>query len=188
MSDGRDAGSTRQQVRDLLAVGLSRSEIARRLDVTKSTVSYHARRLGAPIDERCNRRYDWAEVQRYYDLGHSVTECQAHFGFCRKTFFDAWARGAVRTRRHGMPIDELLAGAGRNRGNIKRRLLAIGIKSAACERCGLTRWRDAAISLQLHHINGDGADNRLENLEILCPNCHAQTDTWGGRNTGRRAA
>jgi hypothetical protein len=38
----------------------------------------------------------------------------------------------------------------------------------------------------LHHVNGDGLDNRLENLQILCPNCHAQTDTWGGRNKGRR--
>jgi 5-methylcytosine-specific restriction endonuclease McrA len=40
--------------------------------------------------------------------------------------------------------------------------------------------------MQLHHRNGDGTDNRLHNLQILCPHCHAQTDTWGGRNGHRK--
>jgi 5-methylcytosine-specific restriction endonuclease McrA len=38
----------------------------------------------------------------------------------------------------------------------------------------------------LHHINGDGRDNRLENLALLCPNCHSQTENWGGRAVTRR--
>jgi 5-methylcytosine-specific restriction endonuclease McrA len=40
--------------------------------------------------------------------------------------------------------------------------------------------------MQLHHINGDGLDNRLENLELLCANCHSQTSTYAGRNGHRR--
>jgi hypothetical protein len=44
------------------------------------------------------------------------------------------------------------------------------------------------LSLALHHRNGDGEDNRLENLELLCPNCHSQTDTFAGRNRRARAA
>ena len=40
--------------------------------------------------------------------------------------------------------------------------------------------------MQLHHINGHGDDNRLENLELLCANCHSMTDTYGGRNGHRR--
>jgi 5-methylcytosine-specific restriction endonuclease McrA len=42
--------------------------------------------------------------------------------------------------------------------------------------------------MALHHINGDRLDNRLENLELLCPNCHSQTDTYSGRNGHRRPA
>ncbi|MGZ5312302.1 MAG: HNH endonuclease [Solirubrobacterales bacterium] len=42
------------------------------------------------------------------------------------------------------------------------------------------------LSLHVHHRNGDGTDNRLENLQFLCPNCHSQTDTYGGRNGHRR--
>ena len=68
------------------------------------------------------------------------------------------------------------------------RLLAEGLKEPQCERCGLTEWQGQDLSLELHHVNGDGRDNRLENLMLLCPNCHSQTDSWGGRNKGRRAA
>jgi 5-methylcytosine-specific restriction endonuclease McrA len=43
-----------------------------------------------------------------------------------------------------------------------------------------------SVSMQLHHRNGDGSHNRLENIQFLCANCHSQTDTYGGRNGHRR--
>jgi 5-methylcytosine-specific restriction endonuclease McrA len=70
---------------------------------------------------------------------------------------------------------------------VRLRLISAGVKERRCERCGLDTWLDEPIPLQLHHVNGVGSDNRLENLEILCPNCHALTDTWSGRNRRRRA-
>lgn len=51
-----------------------------------------------------------------------------------------------------------------------------------CAECGLSEWNGKFISLELHHINGVNTDNRPENLQLLCPNCHSQTDTWRGRN------
>lgn len=52
-----------------------------------------------------------------------------------------------------------------------------------CSMCGNTgNWQNKPLSLQLHHINGNKKDNRLENLTFVCPNCHSQTDTFTARN------
>lgn len=179
--------TTRQQVETLLKAGVSHAQIARRLGVSKPTVSYHVRRLGAPVDHRCARRYDWDEVQRYYDEGHSVRECRARFGFANESWNAAVRRGAVKPRAQKLPLDELLvAGTFRSRQNLRLRLIREGVKEARCEACGLTRWRGQPAPLALHHINGDRLDNRLENLELLCMNCHGLTPNFSGRNGGRR--
>ena len=67
---------------------------------------------------------------------------------------------------------------------LKNRLLEEGIKEHKCENpeCGMSEWHGKPIPLELHHINGDNTDNRLENLQILCPNCHALTDNYSGKN------
>ena len=166
----------------MLRRGMSRSEIARRLGLSKSTVSYHARRLGQPVDERGARRYDWDEVQRYYDEGKSVRECISRFGFSRHSWHAAVQRGAIVPRAYPMPMERLLvANTYRSRHNVKLRLLREGIKENRCEICGLTDWLGKPVSMALHHVNGDGRDNRLENLQMLCPNCHSQTDNFSAR-------
>lgn len=65
---------------------------------------------------------------------------------------------------------------------LKKRLIKEGLLRNECYICNLTTWKDKPISLQIDHINGNRFDNRLENLRILCPNCHSQTDTFAGRN------
>ncbi|MGC9992491.1 MAG: HNH endonuclease [Candidatus Cybelea sp.] len=66
------------------------------------------------------------------------------------------------------------------------RLVRAGLLGSTCHSCGLKDWHGRPLSLHLDHINGVRNDNRLENLRMLCPNCHSQTPTYGGRNTRLR--
>lgn len=132
-------------------------------------------------------RYDWDAIQRAYDSGLTVRECAERFGFCLASWKAAVARGAVRARPRELPIETyLVIGRRTTRTHLKGRLLDAGLKANRCERCGIEDWQGKPLSMHLHHINGDGGDNRLENLEMLCGNCHSQTENYGGRNGGQR--
>jgi Zn finger protein HypA/HybF involved in hydrogenase expression len=54
-------------------------------------------------------------------------------------------------------------------------------KTYFCDCCRIEDWQDKPLVLQLEHKSGDNTDNRKENLELLCPNCHSQTETWGSK-------
>lgn len=71
-----------------------------------------------------------------------------------------------------------------NRTKLKERLVKEGLKEYKCECCGITGWNNKPIALQLHHINGIHNDNRLSNLQLLCPNCHSQTDNFASKGRG----
>ena len=69
--------------------------------------------------------------------------------------------------------------------SFKKRLIQENILEYKCAICGLIEWQNHPLVLQLDHINGNNTDNRLENLRLLCPNCHSQTDTYTGKNAIR---
>jgi hypothetical protein len=61
---------------------------------------------------------------------------------------------------------------------LKAKLITEGFLQNQCAICNISSWQDKPLSLHLDHINGDHHDNNLENLRLLCPNCHSQTDTY----------
>jgi 5-methylcytosine-specific restriction endonuclease McrA len=65
---------------------------------------------------------------------------------------------------------------------LRIRLIKEGVKEHKCEKCKLIEWLNKPIPLELNHINGINNDNRIENIELLCPNCHAQTSNYRGKN------
>lgn len=68
-------------------------------------------------------------------------------------------------------------------GHIRERILKYKLLPYKCAGCGNTgEWCGKELRLQVDHINGDHNDNQLHNLRFLCPNCHAQTETFSGKN------
>lgn len=83
--------------------------------------------------------------------------------------------------------DYLFCGSSIQSNLLRRRLLSSGILKPFCTSCDNHTWLGQPIPLELDHINGINNDNRIENLRLLCPNCHALTDTYRGKNKNRSA-
>jgi len=88
-----------------------------------------------------------------------------------------------RVRPAPLSLDEILVENSNYQSyKLKKRLLKAGFKQHKCEICGIEEWLGEKVPIELDHINGIRTDNRLENLRILCPNCHATTSTYRGKN------
>lgn len=95
-----------------------------------------------------------------------------------------WNKGLKGDERNALiPLSDILnKNTNYKSFSLKTRLIKAGLKEDKCEVCGL---EGGDVVLELHHINGDHYDNRLENLQVLCPNCHSKTDNFRGRNSKR---
>lgn len=94
----------------------------------------------------------------------------------------AWNQGD-RKMNYIKPIADILVNNSHYKSyRLAKRLVKEGLKEHKCECCGLKEWMGKVIKLELHHINGDPCDNRFENLQLLCPNCHSYTDNYRGKN------
>lgn len=95
-----------------------------------------------------------------------------------------WLKGLRITTNPGIPLKELLVNNSDYQSfKLKKRLFKENLKSKQCEECGWSKIsKDGRLPLELDHINGNPRDNRLENLRVLCPNCHSLKPTHRGRN------
>ena len=83
-----------------------------------------------------------------------------------------------RTDPKYIPALEYLKLVGCKPYNLKLKLLREGIKDHKCEECLNVEWNGHIIPLEIEHIDGDRWNNELENIKLLCPNCHALTATY----------
>lgn len=142
-----------------------------RVVMENSTVSGVLRALGLATSG--GRNY-----QRVRDRVQDLGLCTDHWVGHRR----GSGRLGPRTKRSF--VDLLVAKAPRSTSTsfIKRKIMKAGLLPEVCSICGLGPvWQGQPLVLALDHINGDHRDFRLENLRLLCPNCHSQTPTFAGR-------
>lgn len=94
----------------------------------------------------------------------------------------AWNKNPDNPVYRGKYLPHLCEHSSLSSSNVKELVYKLGLKENKCECCGISEWRGIPIVCELHHLNGDSTDNRIENLQILCPNCHSQTDNFRSKN------
>jgi hypothetical protein len=136
------------------------------------------------------------------DIEQFVKDSKSYAELARKIGYDDASKNGSAYRNVHQMIDKLdldtshFTGQGWNKDNFDYSRFRYGkkIKTAdalnaitllrghKCENCGLEEWRGKKIPLEVHHIDGDELNSNLSNLQILCPNCHALTDNYKGKN------
>jgi len=110
------------------------------------------------------------------------------FGFDMSHFKGmAWNKGMRGIGKPLIPIDKILVEYSTYQSfKLKNRLFKLGLKNTECEVCGWAKKsEDGRLPLELDHINGNRHDNRIENLRVLCPNCHSLQSTHRARNRSK---
>ena len=149
--------------------------------------------------KKCEK-FSQEEIEQFVQDSRSYAELARKIGYD-----DASKNGSAYRTVHQM-IDELnldtshFKGMGWNKDNFDYSRFRYGktikngtalaaianLRGYKCEICGLSEWIGKKITLEVHHIDGDSLNNELDNLQLLCPNCHSMTDNWKGRGIKKK--
>lgn len=172
----------KEQILELRSLGKTYPEIAKQLSCSRGTISFHCNADTKQRTLERNRQYK----QRLKDkkaLSENLSECI----FCKKSIpventfcstrcqhkhsaaikYENWIKGTKETKRPWL-----------------RKALA-KLHGYKCSCCGISSYNDKPITLQVDHIDGNALNDDKDNLRLLCPNCHSQTDTFCGKNRGK---
>lgn len=145
--------------------------------------------------EACNKSQSRQQTLRILGLdcfnGQNVRWSIAKLGSLQVNTAHWLGQGHLRGKTHNwgcaQPLNEILVKNSHYTSSysLKYRLIKSNMLKNECSFCKISTWKDKPLSLHLDHINGCRTDNRLNNLRLLCPNCHSQTDTYCGKNKGK---
>lgn len=123
-------------------------------------------------------------------MAHAASELKLHFNSFKKRAIELGCYKPNQAGKHlnkkmpKIPLDDILSGKQPQYQtfSLKLRLLEEGVFENKCFECEIKEWNNKPLIMELHHVDGDRTNHRKENLELLCPNCHAQTDTYRAKN------
>lgn len=176
-----------------LLSGETKRSIANRIGVAESTIGYYIKRFGLKNHLDSHKKQ---QLLSAIDATNTMLAAAKYLGVPYRTFIEAAKRFGIyepnQGRRgisrpsngNGFPLQDILDGKHPQyqSNHLRRRLLQEGIFEHKCSCCKLTEWNGQPIPIELDHIDGNKHNHQQDNLRLLCPNCHAQTDTYKGKN------
>lgn len=186
------------EVKDVIATSATRTEIITKLGLTtKDARNYHrlndfVKTHHLQVDHlwkqgKLKRDY-WDSLDDVIKQSFSVVEVIEKLGI--KQHGSNHERVRAEIAKRGLDTSHFDPSARRNtaskithRSVIRKRVLKYNLIPYVCVGCGNDgNWMGTKLTLQLDHIDGDSANNIMDNLRFLCPNCHTQTGTWGNQH------
>lgn len=197
-----------KKIFELKELGYSRSDIVKKLNLTKGFVNYRLNKRFKQVLERREAKQlndkEFEElVKKFLPMSNSLNHLCNLLGlrgvegyYIKKIIddnnLDTSHFGSIKPKSNSDSVnvisdeDFFVNGVNRQGTALLKRLIINGYKDWRCENCNLTEWLNEKIPLQIHHINGNHYDNRIENLQLLCPNCHAKTENFCTKNKSNK--
>lgn len=134
------------------------------------------------IIDTCNNEISLRQAAIKLKMNYKTVVLQSKRLGCFKT--NQAGKGTKKKPCKIFSLNDILLGKypGYHTFKLKLRLLKEGLKEHKCEKCNLSEWQGDKIPLELHHIDGKKYNHLIENLQLLCPNCHALTDNYRSKN------